>query len=102
MIIIGSDNANHTTSEKIEKKLGGLPTNQEMVPVICTLAQKHGISDQRVAELLSWNAGKIFGIPISKEFNRCKLVEKVDDLTYNNGIITNPWNGSRLLFPVRD
>ena len=100
LIIIGSDNAPHTTQEKIEKKFGGLPSNQEMVAVICTLAKKHDISNRRVAELLSWNAGKIFGIETSKKLKLYNLVERIDALTYNNGVVTNPWNGSKLLFPV--
>jgi dihydroorotase-like cyclic amidohydrolase len=99
LIIIGSDNAPHTTWEKIEKKFGGLPSNQEMVAVICTLAKQYSISDQRVAELLSWNAGEIFGIKTSKKLKLYHLIERIDALTYNNGDVTNPWNGSRLLFP---
>ncbi|MDP1884229.1 MAG: dihydroorotase family protein [Candidatus Moranbacteria bacterium] len=99
-IIIGSDNAPHPTQEKIQGKLGGLPSNQEMVPVICTLAKKYKISNHRVVELLSWNASRFLGIRISKKFNRYRLIDKIDDLAYNNGIVTNPWNGSRLLFPA--
>ncbi|MFA7209152.1 MAG: hypothetical protein WC120_02600 [Parcubacteria group bacterium] len=90
----------HTTQEKIQNKPGGLPSNQEMVPVICTLAKKHKISNQRVVELLSWNASKFLGIKVSKKFNRYRLVQKPDDLIYNHGIVTNPWNGLELLFPV--
>lgn len=101
LILIGSDNAPHTTEEKIHKKLGGLPSNQEMVAVICTLAKKYGISDQRVAELISWNAGKFLGIEFSHKFHPCSLEERIDALTYNHGIVTNPWNGSKLLFPTR-
>jgi len=100
LILIGSDNAPHMTEEKIHKKMGGLPSNQEMVAVICTLGKKHGISDQRVAELLSWNAGKFLGIDFSHKFNPYILEKQIDTLTYNHGLITNPWNGSKLLFPI--
>jgi dihydroorotase-like cyclic amidohydrolase len=100
LIIIGSDTAGHTELEKIQNKFGGLPSNQEMVPVICTLAKKHHISEKRVAKLLSWNAGKILGIKTSQKLRPYRLVEKIDDLTYNHGNIINPWNGSKLLFPI--
>jgi len=100
LIIISSDDACHTAIEKIEKGLGGIPSSQEMIPVICTLAKKHNLSDQKVAELISWNAGKIFGIETPKKFHHYTLEERIDDLTCNNGVVINPWNGSKLLFPI--
>lgn len=101
LIMIGSDNAVHMPQEKLEKKLGGLPTNQEMVSVPCTLAKRLNLSDLQIANLLSFNASRFLGIPVPYELVEYELEEKVDDITYNNGLIINPWNGSKLLFPIR-
>lgn len=100
-VIIGSDNAPHTPEEKLVRKLGGLPTNQHLVPVICTLAKEIGLSDERIGELLSWNASRFLNIPAPHELVEYELEERIDNLTYNNGKIVNPWNGSKLLFPIR-
>jgi dihydroorotase len=100
-IIIGSDSACHTTQEKLEKKLGGIPSNQEMVAVIATMAKKLKLSDQRVADLLSFNASKFLGIPVPKRIANFKLEERIDDIQYNDGVVTNPWNGTTLLFPKK-
>lgn len=106
LIIIGSDNAPHMCEEKIasvinQKMIGGLPSNQEMIAVICTLAHKHKIPEKRVAELLSWNAADYFRIEVSRKLVKTKLEEQIDTITYNNGAVENPWNGSKLLFPVK-
>jgi dihydroorotase-like cyclic amidohydrolase len=100
LIFIGSDNAPHTIQEKEEKGLGGLPSNQEMVAVICTLANKHKIPEKRVADLLSWNAGKFLGINIPKTLRECKLERRPDGMMYNGNTVMNPWIGSKLLFPI--
>ncbi len=102
LIIITSDSAPHLEGEKMEnKKLGGIPTHQEMVPVIITLAKQLGISDQQVANLLSFNASKFFEIPVSEELVEYEIEERVDNLQYNNGKVLNPWNGSKLWFPTK-
>ncbi len=102
LIIIGSDNAPHTREEKLEKGLGGIPSNQEMVPVILTLAQELGLSNNQIARLLCWNASKFLNIPIPcvECPRKYRLEERVDDLKYNHGKVENPWRGSKLLFPV--
>jgi dihydroorotase len=99
-IIIGSDNAPHTKEEKIEKKFGGLPSNQEMVAVVLTLARQMGISNQQVICLLCLNAAKFFRIPVCGEMRPYRLEKRIVDATYNNGIVVNPWAGSKLYFPV--
>jgi dihydroorotase-like cyclic amidohydrolase len=99
-IFIGSDNAPHTEEEKIGKKMGGLPSNQEMVPVILTLAKRFGISNQRVIGLLLLNASHFLKIPDAGKMIEYRLERRVDSLKYNDGKVVNPWNGSELLFPV--
>jgi len=98
-IIIGSDNAPHTRDEKLEKRYGGLPTNQHMVSVILTLAMQNGVSQKRIADLLCYNAAKFFNIPVTDEKIRYILTETEDNKTYNNGFVENPWRGSHLLIP---
>ncbi len=102
LVIIGSDNAPHTRKEKLEKGYGGIPSNQEMVPVILTLAKRLGLSESRVTDLLCLNASRVLRIPLPKKFRYRKylLEEWIDDLEYNNGIVENPFRGSKLLFPV--
>jgi len=99
-VIIGSDNAPHTKEEKIENRFGGLPSNQEMVAVVLTLARQIGISNQQVIRLLCLNAAKFFQIPICGEMKPYRLEKRAVDATYNDGIIVNPWIGSELYFPV--
>lgn len=101
LIIISSDNAPHTKEEKLKQKLGGLPSNQEMVAVICTLAHYLHLPDKQIANLLSFNVSRFLGIPVSQELITYEFEERVDTIKYNNGIVLNPWNGSRLLFPVK-
>jgi len=100
LIFIGSDNAPHTEEEKLGKKMGGLPSNQEMVPVILTLAKKLGIGNQRVIELLLLNASRFLDIPVRGEMILCRAEKRIDSLKYNGGKIINPWNGSELWFPA--
>jgi len=99
-ILIGSDSACHTHKEKLEKGLGGIPSHQELVPLVITLAKRHRISEQRVADLICFNAAKIFSLDVSRRMVRHRVEERVDDLQYNHGTVTNPWNGSKLYFPV--
>ena len=101
LIFIGSDTACHTKYEKQKIRLGGIPSNQEMVAVIITLASQLKLSNKQVARLLSWNAGKFFNIPVSRNLVEYKLERRIDDLQYNNGRVVNPWNGSKLLFPIK-
>lgn len=100
LIFVSSDNATHTPEEKLVKKLGGLPTNQEMVAVVVTLALRMGLSEERIGDLLCYNAGDFFGIPVTENKKEYYLEERTDRIEYNNGKIVNPWNGSRLVFPV--
>lgn len=98
LLFIGSDNACHTTKEKLTQNLGGLPSNQEMVAVIITHAIKMGLPENQIASLLSFNASKFLGIPVSRELKRYKIKRGIDELLYNQGKVTNPWNGSELFF----
>lgn len=99
-IIIASDHAPHTWEEKLARKLGGMPSIKETTALICTLAKKIGIPDERVCQLLSWTAGETYNISTSRKTKLYRLEERIDNLTYNNGKIINPWNGSKLLFPI--
>jgi dihydroorotase-like cyclic amidohydrolase len=99
-IIISSDNAPHMKEEKLEKKFGGLPSNQEMVAVVLTLAHQMGISNQQVIRLLCLNAANFFRIPIRGELRPYRLEKRFVDATYNNGVVVNPWLGAELYFPV--
>lgn len=99
-VIIGSDNAPHTKEEKLEKKFGGLPSNQEMVVVALTLARQLGISNRQIIRLICLNAAKFFRIPVCGKLRTYWLEKRVVDATYNNGAVVNPWVGSELYFPV--
>lgn len=100
LVFVGSDNAPHTKEEKLVKKLGGLPTNQEMVAVTVTVATKIGLSEKQIGNLLCQSAANFLGIPVSEEKKEYYLEEKTDEIEYNHGKIVNPWNGSRFIFPV--
>jgi dihydroorotase-like cyclic amidohydrolase len=105
-IVIGSDNACHRYVEDKNvddprKAANGIPGNQEMVAVICTLAKRLGIPDEQVCRLLSWNAADFFSLNVSRKMNEYQLEKKTDEIQYNNGIVKNPWNGEKLLFPTR-
>jgi dihydroorotase len=100
-VIIASDSACHTTKEKLSGRPGGIPSNREMVKSIITLAKQHSISEKRVADLISFNPAKLFGIDVPKKMVRWIIEKRVDDLQYNNGVVTNPWNSSELWFPVK-
>jgi dihydroorotase-like cyclic amidohydrolase len=102
LIFIGSDNAPHTREEKLEKRFGGLPSNQEMVPAILTLAKRQRISNHRTIELLLLNASRFFGIPVSGTLKEYKLVKKVCQSiygVYGGGKVENPWRGLELCYP---
>lgn len=101
-ILIASDSACHTKEEKLEKGFGGIPSNQEMVPVIITLAKKLNLPDERVAQLLSFNASDFLGIPISRELMTIHVWQKIDNLKYNHGMVVNPWQKTRLFFPCKE
>ncbi|MDP8266906.1 MAG: dihydroorotase family protein [Candidatus Aceula meridiana] len=99
-IFCASDTAVHIEEEKMAG-FGGIPSNQELPAVVVTLAQMHGVSDERVADLLAFNQAYFLGIPMDRGLVKYRLIEKVDDCHYNGGKIINPWNGTRLYFPVR-
>jgi len=97
-IIISSDHAPHTKKEKLAGA-GGFPTVFEMVPVIITLAKKYKIPEKRVAELLSFNAAKIFNIKVPTKLVKYRIEERRDDFKYS-GKVVNPWQDSWLYFPM--
>jgi dihydroorotase len=99
-VIIGSDTAGHTREEKLEKGYGGLPSNQEMVPVILTIAKQRGISNKRVIDLLSFNAIRFFGLNVPRGVRMYHLEKRKVTSAYNGGVVENPWLGSELYFPV--
>jgi len=100
-LIIGSDSACHTTAEKLSDKApGGIPSNRELVPVMITLAKEYGISEKRIANLISFNPARLFGTDVPRKLVKYRIVKQKDNLRYNNGIVTNPWNGSDFYFPV--
>lgn len=100
LVIIGSDDAQHTREEKLRDGYGGIPGNQEMVSAIITLAIEHGISEERVAQVLSFNASDFFNIAVPRVLVPYEWEKRIDDLLYNNGKVVNPWNGSKLFFPI--
>ncbi|OGI26016.1 MAG: hypothetical protein A3J76_05265 [Candidatus Moranbacteria bacterium RBG_13_45_13] len=100
LIFVGSDNAPHTLGEKTSRGFGGLSSNQEMVPVILTLARKLGLANQQVVRLLCFNAANFFQIPVINQMKVYRLEKQIDSLQYNNGVVENPWRGSELYFPV--
>lgn len=100
LVFVSSDNAPHTKEEKLVKKFGGLPTNQEMVAVTITVATKMGLSEKQIGNLICYNAANFLNIPVSENKEEYRLVEKIDNVAYNHGKVVNPWNGSRLIFPV--
>lgn len=99
-IVIGSDSACHTRDEKLAQHLGGIPSNQEFVATMATLAVQHKIPDHQIARLISSNPGRLFNIPVSKKMKKYRLEKRIDDIQYNNGKVLNPWNELELLFPV--
>jgi len=99
-IIIASDSACHTEEEKLKNRFGGIPSNQEMVPVIITLARKLNLSNERIAQLLSFNASNFLKIPAPKKLAVVRVQQKIDNLEYNRGKVVNPWQGTKLFFPT--
>ena len=59
------------------------------------------LSDERVAQLLSFNAGDFLEIPVSRELVTVRVRQKIDDLKYNHGAVVNPWRGTKLFFPCK-
>ena len=62
---IGSDHAPHLLAEKDEPYLkcpSGIPSVRESLPVLLTVARDCGIPLERLAEVLSENPARIFGI----------------------------------------
>lgn len=102
LVFISSDSAPHLETEKMaNKKLGGIPSHQELVPLAITLVKQKVISEKQMANLISFNPSKFFNIPVPEELVEYEIEEKVDNLQYNHGKVLNPWNGSKLWFPKR-
>ncbi|MBR5177067.1 MAG: dihydroorotase [Bacteroidales bacterium] len=62
---IGSDHAPHLREEKLKPYLecpSGLPTIQQSLPAVLTIAREHGIPLQRIASAFSEKVADIFGI----------------------------------------
>jgi dihydroorotase len=105
LIIISSDHAPHTRTEKLADPLripSGIPSIIETVPVILTLALQRHISEAQVARLISFNAAEFLGIQVERELVKTELVLKEDDFLYNRGVVENPWRGAKLYFPTID
>ena len=100
LIAIGSDHACHSREEKMINRFGGLPSTQEMVATILTLAEELSLSEEQIAKLLTYNAADFLFIPVSGEKRLYQLEEKIDDKVYCHGRVVNPWAGSKLLFPA--
>lgn len=99
LVVIHSDSACHTTTEK-EGGANGLPSNQELVSGMVTLAIRHRISQDRVAQLLSYNASDFFNLPVPRRLISYWWKEVKNRNVYNNGLVTNPWAGLKMYFPV--
>lgn len=101
LVFIGSDSASHQREAKLEGA-AGIPSNQEMIAVIASLSQLPGVqaSQTRIAELLSWNAAEFLGIQVPRETISTQFEMRNDHCVYNNGIVVNPWQEERLLFPT--
>ena len=66
---IGSDHAPHLTSEKegpYTKAPSGLPTIQQSLPVLLTIAKKEDIPLTRIAGVFSENASDLYGLRTGK------------------------------------
>ena len=100
-IFVGSDCACHTKEEKLKNRLGGIPSNQEMVPATLTLALALGIPDNQVANLLSFNAARFLNISVEKKLIKYELEKRPVIAKYNQGKVVNPWQGLELYFPTR-
>ncbi len=101
LIIVSTDDAWHTKKEKLSvNPPGGFPSVRQMVPAMVTLAVQHKISEARVAQLLSFNASEFFEIPVPKKLVEYEWELQPDETDYNNGMVENPWKGSRLYFPI--
>lgn len=100
LIVVSSDHAPHTKEEKLTGA-NGIPSIIEVVPVMITLAIRHGINKWRLAQLLSWNISNFLNIPSSTDMVEYEIEEREHDLQYGQNIV-NPWNGSMMWFAVRE
>jgi len=98
-IMWASDNAPHTEEEKLAGA-AGIPSDQEWLPVLITLAIEIGIPSEVLSRLLSFNAADHYHIEIPREIGTYRIKQRIDRLEYNHGRVINPWLGSRLWFPV--
>jgi dihydroorotase len=99
LIFVSADHAPHLEKEKLAGA-GGIPSLYETVPVILTLAIRHGLSEDQVAKLISFNAANFFNLTISRTLRRVEIEEREDRFAYNKGRVINPWHGSKLFFPI--
>lgn len=100
-IIISSDHAPHTETEKLAGA-GGIPSLLETIPVLLTLAIENNISEKQIAKLIYLNPGRIIGTHF-RQVNLTKCVylrHGKDHCRYNRGKVVNPWQGSKLYFPI--
>ena len=71
-----------------------------MVAVTITVATRWDCREKQIGNLICYNAANFLNIPVSENKEEYRLVEKIDNVAYNHGKVVNPWNGSRLIFPV--
>ena len=74
----------------------GIPSNQQMVDVAITRALQHRISWSRLADLLSFNQAKCFGLQVPKRLVSREIEWGADRAKYNQGKVVNPWTGEHL------
>lgn len=90
---IGSDHAPHLAEEKervYTKAPSGIPSIQQTLPVLLTIANREGIPLTRIAEIFSEKAASIFNINTDKaDFvvfeNNCEYILSHDDIKYKCG-----------------
>jgi dihydroorotase-like cyclic amidohydrolase len=100
LVFISSDSACHTQAEKLEMRLPGIPSNQELLAVAASLTE-YGLPENQIPKLTSFNAADHYGVDVPEETVAWEFEKRIDDAVYNNGVVFNPWNGEKLLFPVR-
>lgn len=95
----GSDSACHASYEKLANpRLGGIPSNQELIPVLVQMAQEFGITSKQLANVICYNPSNFFNISVDRKLVSFIVEEMADDKTYNNGLVVNPWKGLILPF----
>jgi dihydroorotase-like cyclic amidohydrolase len=95
-----SDSACHHYWDKLLLGSAGIPSHQEWLAVLCTIAQQNDMDDYSLARLTCFNQADYLNIPVTDEMIPYQLEKITDHNVYNNGQTVNPWDGSELLFPV--